>query len=216
MAKELILDRCPYCNIAKPFMAHISSHMIAKEHEVLLHILDIYECSSCHNFIIHKQIPKIYFGDTEFISLIIPKEKTYDKNIPDKARNDLTAAYETLHQPKASIIMSSRAVETMLQIKGYNDNYLNDKIIAAHGAGILTDDMKKWADEVRLDANKERHAALADNPPSKEDAERTLSFAETIAEILFVIPSKVTRGISASSQGGQTPTGQAPASGNTP
>jgi hypothetical protein len=51
-----------------------------------------------------------------------------------------------------------------------------------------------WAHDVRLDANDQRHADLAAIPPTFEDAKRCLEFAKALADILFVLPARVTRG----------------------
>ena len=55
--------------------------------------------------------------------------------------------------------------------------------------------MAKWAHQVRLDANDQRHADESAPLSTKQDAERSVRFALALAEILFVLPARVTRGI---------------------
>ncbi len=55
--------------------------------------------------------------------------------------------------------------------------------------------MEKWAHQIRLEANDSRHQENKTGYSTKEEAERTLEFATILAEILFVIPARVTRGI---------------------
>ena len=55
--------------------------------------------------------------------------------------------------------------------------------------------MAHWAHEVRLDANDQRHADQAADLPTTEDAKRVIDFASAFAEFLFVLPSRVQRGI---------------------
>jgi hypothetical protein len=57
--------------------------------------------------------------------------------------------------------------------------------------------MARWAHNVRLDANDERHADENAPFPEIEDAQRCLDFAMALAEILFMLPARVTRGIQA-------------------
>ena len=51
------------------------------------------------------------------------------------------------------------------------------------------------SDQVRLDANDQRHADEAAPLPTQQDAARSLGFALALADVLCVIPARVTRGI---------------------
>ena len=51
--------------------------------------------------------------------------------------------------------------------------------------------MAKWAHQVRLDANEQRHADESIPLPTIGDAQ----FVEALAEFLFVLPARVSRGI---------------------
>jgi hypothetical protein len=55
--------------------------------------------------------------------------------------------------------------------------------------------MAKWAHEVRLGANDERHADEESDLPDDGDAKKTVDFALALAEFLFVLPSRVEEGI---------------------
>jgi hypothetical protein len=85
----------------------------------------------------------------------------------------------------------------MLKAKGLTAGKLYPRIEEAANNHIITDDMKKWAHQVRLDANDERHADSGSKRPDKTDAERCLDFTIALAEIMFTLPSRVTRGIAA-------------------
>ena len=54
--------------------------------------------------------------------------------------------------------------------------------------------MAAWAHEIRLDANDQRHADEAAELPTEDDARKALAFATTLAQLLFVLPSRVARG----------------------
>ena len=72
--------------------------------------------------------------------------------------------------------------KTKLHILWTNDN-------------LITSEMANWAHDVRLDANDERHADEAATMPTEDDANRTIDFVTAFAEYLFVLPTKVKRGI---------------------
>ena len=48
---------------------------------------------------------------------------------------------------------------------------------------------------VRLDANDQRHADESADLPTDKDAQRCIAFALALAEILFVLPSRIERGL---------------------
>ena len=60
---------------------------------------------------------------------------------------------------------------------------------------MITSDMAKWAHAVRLDANDQRHADEAASLPTAQDAQRVLAFAATLAQIMFILPSRVSQGL---------------------
>ena len=55
--------------------------------------------------------------------------------------------------------------------------------------------MAKWAHEVRLDANEPRHADEQKPLPDEEDARKCVEFVLALAKFLFVLPSRVKRGL---------------------
>jgi|GEM_PF-3002552 len=68
--------------------------------------------------------------------------------------------------------------------------------------------MGDWAHHVRIEANDPRHADKDAETPTQEKAEQSIEFTEALAEILFVLPSRVKRGIKrAQASGNITVTG---------
>jgi hypothetical protein len=53
--------------------------------------------------------------------------------------------------------------------------------------------MKTWAHEIRLAANDERHPDFDDATP--DDAQQCVEFALALAQNLFVLPARITRGL---------------------
>lgn len=92
-------------------------------------------------------------------------------------------------------MICASAVDAMLKEKEYTEGTLNDRINKAAAEHLITDAMAEWAHEIRLDANIQRHADKDAGLPTYEDAKLTFDFAIAFAEYLFVLPSKVERGI---------------------
>ena len=105
-------------------------------------------------------------------------------------------------------MVCASAVDAMLKAKEYTDGRLYTRIDKAADDHLLTPEMAKWAHQVRLDANEQRHADEQAPLPSTEDARRAIDFAKALAELLFVLPARVQRGIveaSAPASEGSTP-----------
>ncbi|MCP4320024.1 MAG: DUF4145 domain-containing protein [Hyphomicrobiales bacterium] len=94
-------------------------------------------------------------------------------------------------QPDASVVMSASAIDAMLKDRGLVEGSLYERIEKAVSAGILTQGIADWAHLVRLDSNKPRHADKDDPHMAPEEAQRAFDYAKAIAEILYVLPSKM-------------------------
>jgi hypothetical protein len=92
-------------------------------------------------------------------------------------------------------MLSASAVDAMLKEKGLTDGKLYTRIDDAVRRHLITEDMGRWAHHIRLDANDQRHADMDAPLPEQRDAELCLDFAAALADVLFVLPSKVKRGI---------------------
>jgi len=102
-------------------------------------------------------------------------------------------------------MLAASSVDAMLKAKAYRARTLFDRINKAAEDHLITGEMAQWAHSVRLDANEPRHADEQAPLPSPEDARRSLDFALALGEFLFVLPSKVNRGIT----DGEGPSGAA-------
>ena len=105
-------------------------------------------------------------------------------------------------------MLSAAAVDAMLQEKGCQTNKLYCRINEAQKNNLITKEMAEWAHQVRLDANEQRHADNNSKLPTKEEAQATLDFALALAEFLFVLPSKVKRGLADSGKANKGQTGR--------
>ena len=126
---------------------------------------------------------------------VYPKFEVLDLEIPDRPRKYLLQASESLHAPAGAVMLAASAVDSMLKAKGYVDGTLYTRIDKAANDHIITGDMAAWAHAVRLDANDQRHADDSADLPEIADAKRVLAFAATLAQIMFVLPARVARGL---------------------
>lgn len=160
---------------------------------------NIYVCASCGGIICAGAIVPAAYPPNQLFSLeaqwMVPElSGVLSDDIPPKAANFLTQARETLSSPSASVTMSASAVDAMLKARNYKDGSLYTRINQAQADHLLTEHMAEWAHDIRLDANDERHADYDAASATGEDAARCLEFAETLAELLFVLPARVKRG----------------------
>jgi Domain of unknown function (DUF4145) len=183
----LKLPRCPYCGIAAPLLSH--QWTAVTEGSDGQRVWHTYECSVCGGVVLgFAPVSDPHKGEF-YPRLSMPHEA-----IPERAREYLRQAQETYVQPAASIVMSASAIDSMLKAKGYKKGTIYERIDQAAADHIIAGDMAKWAHQVRLDAS-QRHADEDAPLPTQPDAEQCAEFALALAEVMFVLPSRVSRGI---------------------
>lgn len=129
------------------------------------------------------------------VSEHFPTAHQVDIDVPERPRSYLQQAHESLHAPAGAVMLAASAVDSMLKLKGFTDGSLYSRIEKAASEHVITQDMAIWAHEIRLDANDQRHADDIAALPSEADAKRVIDFANALAEILFVLPNRVQRGL---------------------
>jgi len=92
-------------------------------------------------------------------------------------------------------MLAASAVDAMLKFKGLSAGSLYARIDQAVAQHLITNDMAKWAHEVRLDANDQRHADDGAPLPTQDQAQKCVDFAMALGQFLFVLPARVQRGI---------------------
>ena len=191
MEETLKLARCPHCAVDKPHLATLVSSTPTKSDDGrFTRQWKVYYCKRCGGAILTGRPENL-----NNINEIYPSSTSLDNSIPLKVKAFLQQALDTIHAPAASIMVCCSAVDEMLKVKGYTEGKIYPRINKAAADHLLTDDMAKWAHQVRLDANDQRHADAEAELPTTTDAERTVTFALALGEFLFVLPSKITRGI---------------------
>jgi hypothetical protein len=77
---------------------------------------------------------------------------------------------------------------------GYSDGNVYARIEEAVRDHKITNDMGKWAHEVRLGSNRPRHADDKTPHVSTDEAKQSVEFAEALGYFLFVLAKQVERG----------------------
>jgi Domain of unknown function (DUF4145) len=194
---QLALERCPHCSVAKPRISHFTNAKLeSKDSEGRnVRVWRMYLCNSCGGAILTVSKSQDFDGE---IDRMWPEGDVLSDSIPDRARDLLKQAMESINTPAGAQVLAAASIDSMLKTKGYKEGVLNSRIKAAEADHLITPEMAEWAHEVRLDANNQRHADESVPLPTKEDAEKTIAFAKALAQFLFVLPALVTRGRGAS------------------
>lgn len=193
LSPNLILSRCPHCAVANPNL-FLSHSLKTNNHDGYnSRHWGIYSCGSCGG-VVTAWAPSLGIEVKEYF----PSSPAVKEDIPERPRTFLQQSLDSMHAPAGAVMLAASAVDSMLKLKGYSEGSLYSRIEKAVGEHLITKEMAQWAHEVRLDSNDQRHADEAAPLPSEDDARRATDFATALAEFLFVLPSRVQRGLSLS------------------
>lgn len=190
LTNRLLLKRCPHCNIANPNITKVHEFNTNNANGANPRIWITYVCQSCGGALIGSRNPQY-----TMVLDLFPNSKSVDESIPEKAKQYLIQSLETIHAPAGSIMLSASAIDAMLKEKGHKEGSLYKRIEKAANNHLITEGMSKWAHQIRLEANDQRHADENAELPTEEDAKRIVEFAFALAEFLFVLPNKVEEAI---------------------
>ena len=190
---QLELDRCPHCKVATPNLERLRVISTTDSAGNDIRQWAFYHCARCGGVVTTawRDLPQGGLIRWE----AYPSDDSLDESIDDAAKNYLQQCKDSLHAPSGAVMLAASSVDAMLKVKGYKDGSLYQRIKDASAGHIITEDMATWAHQVRLDANDQRHADESAQFPTTEEAQRSLDFAMALAEILFVLPARVTRGL---------------------
>lgn len=195
---NLSLSRCPHCRVAKPLLNR-QHKMETRDHSgQIVREWYVYACSTCGGVV----VASVVNGTGRQVAEVFPSIGDLDDAIPERARSYLKQARDSLHAPAGAVMLAASAVDAMLKEKGFKTGSLYQRIDKAAEDHAITSGMAAWAHDVRLDANDQRHSDEAAALPGQPDAVRCVDFASALAEILFVLPSRVARGRAEASEAG--------------
>lgn len=190
---QLALPRCPHCGVDSPMLPLQHQFQTANVDATHKRVWVVYSCRRCGGAIlasgqqINGEVQEMY-----------PAGRDVDESVPDTPRQYLLQAMNSRHAPAGAVMLAASSVDAMLKAKGLNDGSLFSRIDKAVIDNLITSEMAAWAHEVRLEANGQRHADNQISLPSTADANRVIQFAEALAQFLFVLPDRVSRGRTAS------------------
>jgi uncharacterized protein DUF4145 len=188
---QLPLNRCPHCNVDRPLLTNVWRHESIDYAGGGKRSWGAYQCNRCGSLILCAA-PHL----NAYISEQYPPNQAFDDEaIPKRALAYLEQAVGSLHAPAGAVMLAASAVDAMLKAKSYKDGSLHSRINQAVKDHLITEDMGKWAHEVRLDANDQRHVDEGAPLPTEADARRIVEFAKSLAMFLFVLPAMVNKGI---------------------
>jgi hypothetical protein len=201
LGQNLALSRCPFCGIARPLLVTRSASLITtREDGDERRYWRAYVCTTCGGV-----VTAASESEGGPVTEYYPSRGDISASIPERPREFLRQARESLAQPVGAVMLCASAVDAMLKDKGFKDGTLYHRINRAASDHLITQDIAKWAHQVRLDANDQRHADEGAALPSQKDAARSLGFALALADVLYVIPARVTRGIEESKPASDVP-----------
>jgi hypothetical protein len=189
LSQNLAIPRCPHCSVANPNLykqwnVDTNDYAGTSPRKWI-----VYVCGRCGGLV--SAWAKDY---NEEVMEYFPVTEAIKDDIPERPRAYLQQALESQHAPAGALMLAASAVDAMLRLKNYTEGSLYARIEKAAADHLITEDMIKWARAVSLDANDPRGADAAALPGS-EDASRAIDFATALAEFLFVLPSRVQKGI---------------------
>lgn len=190
LTSNLELPRCPHCAVASPNLSRIHHFDTNGHDKANKRVWGIYVCGRCGGVVTASAN-----NHGKPIGEYHPSTSEVDIEIPDRPKQFLQQAVESLHAPAGAQLLCASSVDAMLKEKGYMDGSLYARIEQAAADHLITDEMARWAHEVRLDANDQRHADQEAAMPTQQDAKRVVDFTTALAQFLFVLPAKVSQGL---------------------
>ena len=188
--EHLRLERCPFCNVDRPNLAKVWETVPKNSEGHSQGLWRFYECGRCGGIV------TAWADDADrYVKGIIPTSKAVSSHIPARASSYLLQALQSLHAPAGAIMLAASSIDAMLKDKGYTDGNLYPRIDKAANEHLITAGMAKWAHQVRLSSNEQRHADQEVDLPTKEEAEKAVNLAQAFGEFLFVLPAMVEQGL---------------------
>lgn len=112
-----------------------------------------------------------------------------DKRIPEAIKQDLDEAKIcfSVNAYRACAVMARRTMQSTCIEKGATKDKLGDQINELSSNGVITKDLKEWADVVRWVGNDAAHPTAVE--VNNEDAEDILKLAEQFLYVIYVAPA---------------------------
>ncbi|AVS86279.1 DUF4145 domain-containing protein [Paracidovorax avenae] len=189
LSTQLHLSRCPHCNVDTPNLSFVWQCAPASSIGIQ-RFWRAYICQRCAGL-----VTATAAGWDRELTAVYPATQDISEDLPDRARSYLNQAINSLSSPAGAVMLAASAVDSMLKAKDLASGSLYARIDEAVKQNLITAEMAKWAHDVRLDANDQRHADESSPLPDQEQAKKCVDFALAFGQFLFVLPARVQRGI---------------------
>lgn len=190
LGTQLVLPRCPHCSVDQPSLIQTVRFETQDYRGGSQRIWACYCCARCGG-VTTASANKGY----STVQQMFPSGIEVDDSLPERAKEYLEQSINSMNAPAGAVMLAASAVDAMLKAKGLTDGSLYKRIKTAAESHLITDEMAEWAHDVRLDANDQRHSDMAAPLPGPEDARRVIDFVQALGLFLFVMPSRVQKGI---------------------
>lgn len=190
LGTQLDLNRCPHCGTAAPTLLQHTNFTTNNYRNNFQRFWALYICRSCGGVITASGA-----GANLPVEEMYPTSETLDESIPTRAKEYLQQAIDSTHAPAGAIMLAASSVDAMLKNKNLTEGSLYSRINTAVEQNLITQEMAEWAHEVRLDANDQRHSDENADLPTEPDVKKAIEFTKALAQFLFVLPSRVERGL---------------------
>ena len=184
-------DRCPQCGAANPTLERQWFGRIAGAHSPE-RPWAVYACTRCGGGMLVKGLDDVTGKGEPLIASVFPDPRRVHDDIPERARIYLMQAIES--PPDGAAMLACSAVHVMLKERGYQGGTILERIDKAVADHVLTKSMGEWAHAVRSIADDPRDTDGSRPHVTQEEAEQAVNFAETLGNILFVLPTRIAKG----------------------
>ena len=196
LGTQLNLPRCPHCSVDQPSLHQAARFETQDYRGGSAKTWACYKCARCGGVTTACAVK-----GKNTVQYMFPSGLEVDEALPERAKEYLEQAINSMNAPAGAVMLAASAVDAMLKAKGLTDGSLYKRIKSAAENHLITEEMAEWAHDVRLDANDQRHSDMGSPLPSPEDARRVIDFVQALGLFLFVMPSRVQKGIQDATQG---------------
>ncbi|HEX8608564.1 MAG TPA: DUF4145 domain-containing protein [Pedobacter sp.] len=188
---HLKIERCPHCSIDQPNLFVNATFNTTNDRNANTRLWKVYSCKRCGGV-----VTAWAYDQDRLVKEVFPLILEVSNVLPSKVKAYLQQAIDSTSAPAGSVMLCASAVDAMLKEFGYKEGSLYKRIEKATSDHLITSDMAKWAHYVRLDANDQRHADDNADLPTVSQATKVIEFTRVLADILFVMPYRITEGLS--------------------
>jgi hypothetical protein len=116
-------------------------------------------------------------------------------DVPDAIAGAAREAQQALaaSAARASVVMARATLEATAKDKGITNGTLESKIEKLNAQGLISQDMKEVADEIRLAGNEAVHGDILYEPMSIADAKEITELMDAMLMRIYQEPAKVAR-----------------------